>query len=282
MTKQVAVCSAILLALIFSRPASAADKIFNWSGFYAGFNAGYGWGSANNNLTIADGPTALNCHFCSVTVGGNDAGVAQSAGSSSFDPNGFVGGAQFGYNWQRANWVYGLEADFQYLDQRQTANSSVQLPANTAAVGNCTGTACVANFSNSVKADWLMTIRPRVGYIWDSNLVYATAGLALSRFSFAQTYSDNIFAPLGVGGSESASASATRVGWAAGAGIERAIGTNWSAKLEYLYVRFDGLNSNGVLQDAIAGDFANFSNSIDHFAINMVRFGLSYKFSSRY
>jgi outer membrane immunogenic protein len=282
MIRRTAACIAVFLAMISQQSATAADPIYNWSGFYAGVNAGYGWGSANNNLTISDGPTALNCHFCSMIVGGNDAGVAQSAGSTSFSPSGFVGGAQVGYNWQRASWVYGVEGDFQYLGLRQTVDSSVQLPANTAAVGNCTGTACIANFNNTVKADWLLTIRPRVGYIWDSNLIYATAGLAISRLSFTQAYSDNVFATLGSGGSESASASTTRVGWTAGAGVERAIGANWSAKLEYLYVRFDGLNANGVLQDAISGDFANFSNNIDHLAMNIVRFGLNYKFSSGY
>lgn len=282
MIRRTAAGITIFLAMISPQAATAADAMYNWSGFYAGASAGYGWGSANNNLTISDGPTVSNCHFCSMIVGGNDAGVAQSAGSTSFSPGGFVGGAQVGYNWQGGSWVYGLEGDFQYLGLRQTVDSSAQLPANTAAGGNCTSGACIANFSNGVKADWLLTIRPRVGYIWDSNLLYATAGLAISRLSFTQTYSDNVYDVLGSGGSESASASATRVGWTAGAGVERAIGANWSAKLEYLYVRFDGLNANGVLQDAIPGDFANFSNNVDHLAINIVRFGLNYKFSSRY
>ena len=47
--------------------------VFSWTGFYVGVNAGYGW--ANTSIT----------------------GVA---GSSNL--NGFLGGAQIGYNWQGA------------------------------------------------------------------------------------------------------------------------------------------------------------------------------------
>jgi outer membrane immunogenic protein len=266
--------------LVFSLPSLAANNDSNWAGFYIGGSAGYGWGSESNTLTIADGPTAINCHFCADIIGGNDVGLAQGAGSSDFRPRGFVGGVLLGYNLQNSNWVYGVEVDFQSFNQQQTNTSAVQLPANSG-FGNCGAAACVGNFSSSVKSDWLATIRPRVGYIWNNTLVYGTAGLAISNLSFAQTYSDNIFLPLGTGGSMSSSASATRIGWTIGAGIERVIGANWSAKLEYLYVRFDGLNSSGMLQDAIPVDFANFANNIDHLSENIVRVGISYRFGPR-
>jgi outer membrane immunogenic protein len=281
MNRQVIAYALIALAAIASQPASAADTASNWTGFYVGANAGYAWGTESNSLSIADGPTAANCHFCSILVGGNDAGLAQSAGSSSFDPHGFVGGAQLGYNWQQANWVYGLELDFESFNQRQSNSASVQLPANSV-FGNCGAVACVGNFSSSVKADWLLTIRPRIGYAWNNTLVYGTAGLAVSRLSFAQTYRDNIFLPFGMGGSESSSASSTRLGWTVGAGLEQAMGKNWSAKLEYLYVRFDGLNSSGVLHDFFPADTASFSNNIDHLSSNIVRVGLNYKFGPSY
>jgi outer membrane immunogenic protein len=287
MSRRTVKFAAIFFALVFSHPSLAANNGSNWSGFYIGANAGYGWGNAGNNLTISDGPAPASCHFCSVPIGaggigGNDLGLAQAAGSTNISPSGFVGGFQLGYNWQRSNWVYGIETDFQFFDQRHTVNSTASYPTNFGA-GFCTGAACLGNFTNSVTADWLITIRPRVGYVWNNALIYGTAGLAISRFSFSQTYSDNIFTAFvpGVGGTESASASATRVGWTVGAGFEYAVATNWSAKLEYLYVRFDGLNANGVLGDAFPADFAHFTNSIDHFATNIVRVGFNYKFGPR-
>ncbi|HEY0223967.1 MAG TPA: outer membrane protein [Pseudolabrys sp.] len=67
-------------------PVAAA----NWTGFYAGLNAGYGWATA--------------------TTGG---------GSSTL--NGFVGGGQVGFNWQGASpLVLGVEADFQGSSQRRS------------------------------------------------------------------------------------------------------------------------------------------------------------------
>jgi|SRR5665213_905540 len=285
MNKHVIAYALVFLAAIASQPASAADRVSNWSGFYVGGNAGYAWGSESNSLNIGDGPSVLNCHFCSAIVGGNDAALAQNAGSSSFDPRGFVGGAQFGYNWQKANWVYGIEADIGGFSQSQTENSSANLLANTAFpqcfAGGGAAVACTGNFSSTVKADWLITIRPRIGYAWDQSLVYVTGGLAISKLSFSQSYSDNInFAAGNVGGSQNSSASQLKAGWVIGAGLERAMGKNWSLKAEYLYVRFDGLNANGALSDAVTGDFANFSNRVDHFASNIVRVGFNYKFSA--
>src|SRR6478752_745980 len=148
--------AALLAALSAARPAQA-DGI--WSGFYVGANAGYAWGNAGNNLTIVDGP-GINCHFCALGVG-NDAGLVQTAGSPSFDPKGFTGGVQLGYNWQTQNWVYGLEADFNAFSQKETVGASVGLPANTAG-SNCISGAvlvpCAGNISTSIKTDWLLTV----------------------------------------------------------------------------------------------------------------------------
>lgn len=263
----------MFLALAIGRPAQAGGA---WTGFYVGGNAGYAWGNATSNLAIADGPGGT-CHFCDT-----DVGLAQSAGSPSFRPGGFTGGLQFGYNWQNNNWVYGLEFDFEGFSQNQTVNNSFGLPANTVG-NNCFSgglvlVPCVGNFSTLAKSDWLITIRPRIGYSWDQTLVYATGGMAFTKLSFSQTYSDNVnfFNP--TGGTETASASQNKVGWVIGAGLEQGIGSNWSLKAEYLYVRFDGLNANGILSDSVVGDRAVFTNNLDHFSSNIVRAGFNYKF----
>jgi len=260
------------MALAAASPAQAGGS---WTGFYAGGNAGYAWGSADNTLAISDG---VNCHFCFAS----DISAAQSAGSPGFSPNGFSGGGQFGYNWQTFNWVYGVEFDVESFSQKQTVNNSVSLPANTAGASCFTAGAvsCVGNFSTSIKTDWLITLRPRLGYSWDQTLVYVTGGLAFTKLSYSQSYSDNLnFAPGNVGGSVTTSASDTKVGWVVGGGFERMIADNWSARAEYLYVRFDGLNANGTLTDSSPGFIANFANNMDHFSSNIVRVGFNYRFS---
>jgi outer membrane immunogenic protein len=60
--------------------SAQAPTYYNWSGFYAGVNAGYEWGHVT---------------------------------SSSLDPTGIAGGGQIGYNWQWNQFVLGAETDIQ-------------------------------------------------------------------------------------------------------------------------------------------------------------------------
>src|SRR4051794_18636517 len=62
-------------------PAPAYAPVSDWSGFYVGGHAGYGWGH--------DPFTDLN----------------ETIALTGIDPKGFVGGAHFGYNQQWGNWV---------------------------------------------------------------------------------------------------------------------------------------------------------------------------------
>jgi outer membrane immunogenic protein len=62
---------------------------YNWTGFYAGINGGWGWGSSN-----------------------------WSALPGSFDINGGLFGGQLGYNWQFGQFVVGLEGDGDWSDIR--------------------------------------------------------------------------------------------------------------------------------------------------------------------
>jgi outer membrane immunogenic protein len=61
----------------YSKPTPTA---YNWSGLYAGVNAGYEWGKVTN--------LAVN-------------------------PSGLMGGGQVGYNWQSGQFVFGGETDIQ-------------------------------------------------------------------------------------------------------------------------------------------------------------------------
>jgi outer membrane immunogenic protein len=243
-----------------------------WTGFYLGGNLGYTWGRVDNSLGIIDGAT---CHFgC---PGGNDAAIAAEAGSPSLNPGGITGGIQFGYNWQPSNWVFGLETDFGAFSLNQSMNTSAGLPANTAALDCNFGDPCVGNFSTSVKADWLFTLRPRVGYDWQGTLVYVTGGLAVSKISVAQSYSDNnpSAAPLAA---VSYSNSQTKAGWVVGGGLEHSLGDLWSLKAEYLYVHFDGISAGGRLTDSLGG-YADFSDSV-RFSSNIVRVGVNCRFDN--
>jgi outer membrane immunogenic protein len=89
--KKILLSGVALAVLAIATPASAADMatrgpvykapaaapLFNWTGFYVGAHAGYGWGDA-----------------------------------SGLSTDGWFGGGQIGVNYQFApNWVWGVEAD---------------------------------------------------------------------------------------------------------------------------------------------------------------------------
>jgi outer membrane immunogenic protein len=74
--------------------APAAVAMYNWSGFYAGINGG--WGSSRNSWD----ETSLGF---AVPFGSHDA------------TGGTVGG-QIGYRWQAASWVFGVEAQGNWAD----------------------------------------------------------------------------------------------------------------------------------------------------------------------
>ncbi len=99
--KKFLLASAAAAVMTMGGSAFAADVIdevavYDWSGFYLGVHAGYGWADADQT----------------------------DPGSSDFDTDaeGFVGGGQIGFNWQLAPIVLGIEADASFADLDDTAD----------------------------------------------------------------------------------------------------------------------------------------------------------------
>ena len=76
-------------------------QVFSWTGFYIGGNAGWGWTNRSGTFTTALG-----------------------ADPFTVSNNGFLGGAQLGYNWQTGPFVLGAEADFQGTAASGSLNAS--------------------------------------------------------------------------------------------------------------------------------------------------------------
>jgi outer membrane immunogenic protein len=175
------------------------QRVYDWTGFYIGVNAGGGWANANSDFSVS--------------------GLAPfaSVDNSLF---GAIGGGQAGVNWQSGAAVFGIEADF------QASGLKGRLDAPCPPVV-CAG--LVASFEE--KMPWFGTVRGRVGYASDTWLIYATGGYAYAHFE------TDAFASAG-GVAVSLSRSETLSGWTAGAGIEVALTRNWTARVEYLYLDF--------------------------------------------
>lgn len=99
--------------------AMVVSPTYNWGGFYAGANGG--WGSSHDNrFNPSDG---------------HDLG--------SYDASGGVVGGQAGYRWQAGRWVFGLEAQGNWADLSgatlNTFGSISTLRSRTDAFGLFTG-----------------------------------------------------------------------------------------------------------------------------------------------
>jgi outer membrane immunogenic protein len=194
-----------------------------WTGFYAGVHAGAAWQSTTD-WTFGD----PNLFLPNQTLGG---GVGNALGA--------VGGLQAGYNWQFAPaWVAGIEGDFSWtsLSDQRTIN-----PASAAGV-----VFPGASVSMTANADWLSTIRARLGFVgWWNTMFYATGGGAWEEVEYsAQTTLAG--APFAQNFRSNVSHTTTKSGWVAGAGAEWMATTNILLRVEYLYY---GLN-NGTDQTA--------------------------------
>ncbi|MGE5386123.1 MAG: outer membrane protein, partial [Betaproteobacteria bacterium] len=137
--------TAIAAAALFA--ATAADAAGNWNGPYWGANAGYAWGKSDVSTTTVFSPTG---YFAASSV----PAIATASGGH-INADGFNGGFNLGHNQQSGNMVYGAEIDLNAMD------------INDSRTGGATYPCCApTSFSNrqTVKADWLLTARGRLGY----------------------------------------------------------------------------------------------------------------------
>src|SRR5215467_14010231 len=78
-------------------PAPPPAPVWNWSGFYIGVNGGYSWGRAGRQVSFFTAPSGLPILPPLGTGNTSDSNL-----------NGGLFGGQIGWNWQTANWLFGL------------------------------------------------------------------------------------------------------------------------------------------------------------------------------
>jgi outer membrane immunogenic protein len=256
---------AAIASIAVTGVASAADMpvkalkapppvpVFSWTGCYVGANAGATWNHAGVTSVLDPGS-----HLSVPTSLAN----VSAAGTGSANATGFVGGGQVGCNWQSGRFVLGIEGDFNAFD------------ANAAFTGIGISTIGPAAVTNSVKTSWLATVRPRAGVAFDRSLLYVTGGVAFADVRYTQTYSDQT--PETAFGTSQASQ--TKTGWTVGAGWEYAFTDNWSAKAEYLYVRFPSMNTTTFVADSPPFTGTNVLHGTATLQANIFRVGLNYRF----
>lgn len=265
--KNAAIGIAVIGALV-GTPALAADMplkapppapIATWTGFYIGANAGGAWGSFDPSTTTAGFKPQPGAYFLP-----EDVPAFNAVGQPSIKPSGFTGGLELGYNWQSSSIVYGLEGDIEWFHLSGSSTTGpVVIPFD------------IVTINSSAHTDWLATARGRLGIAENNWLFFATGGAAFTTLNGSFSFSDA--AP--TFGMESASLSATKVGYAVGGGVEAKLWANWSVKAEYLFADFGrvSVNSNNLTSFGIVFPGQVFTHSIDLNA-NIARLGLNYHF----
>jgi outer membrane immunogenic protein len=240
---------------------------YNWSGFYAGGNAGW-VGSADNTINLTGTDTG--------TGGlGTDLANGTIPNPLSLGYNGFLGGGQLGYNWQSGNWVFGLEAD---MDWSSAKGSGAFPDAVRIIPGGLNGP---LGISATRELDWLGTLRGRIGFTPTAPLlVYATGGLAFGQQQLGIGISDPTGSPPANLFNQTSEWSA---GWTVGAGFEWMFAPHWSLKAEYLYVDLGNISStiNYNYLSTVSPPGTPESSSLTataHDTNNIVRGGINYHF----
>ncbi|MEJ0093916.1 MAG: outer membrane protein [Methylocella sp.] len=220
-TALVAVAGATLAAdLPYQEAPSGYAPIFTWTGLYLGGQIGYAWGTDS--------------------FSGHSGGFAFSG--PSFVPNGVVGGAHIGYNYQINQFVVGLEGD---IDGSGVSRSYGWGPVV---------------YGTQIPVDG--SIRGRVGFALDRAMFYVAGGAAFASVtnSYTSFFGYNSFAK-------------SLAGWTIGGGLEYAITNNWSIRAEYRYSDYGSFTDFPLL--AVPNGAVS-----HHETENAIRAGFSYKFDS--
>src|SRR5262245_55954857 len=207
-----------------------------WTGLTFGANAGYGWGTASTTTAFfGDTPSTqtLSPFAGGVTTpfGRGVTELSNTGVSGSGRLSGPLAGGQIGFNWQAGWAVFGAEVDAQWTGLRSSFPSG------------CDTATCFA--SDAVRVKSLLTGRGRFGVAFDWFMPYVTAGAALASVS-----DDLVLAIGGVTGAFD-SHTGSRLGWTAGAGVDIALTSNWSARFEYLYVNVDDIQTTARIPNVL-------------------------------
>jgi outer membrane immunogenic protein len=210
---------ASVVSLIALPAVAQTDRPVSWTGLYGGVNLGVEslFGSATSQCVTPGGVT-----------GGTACNLPTSFPTSSF---GIAGGAQAGFLQQfnqvmGGHIVGGLEVDMSGLSAVSNATASHS--------GNLNGTAVFSSENNTVsqQVDWLVTVRPRLGYAFDRMLVYGTGGFAVGQ---TRMQTNMTFTCVTCTANYPGSGQTTMLGYTAGGGVEYALTDHWSVRGEALY-----------------------------------------------
>src|SRR5271166_855818 len=160
------ILSASLLVLASVGAAQAQDIISvannPWQGFYAGANIGGAWNHTCQNWE--PGPA--------ITSGNYPVAASRFYNRDCPNNGNFIGGVDFGYNFQFDQWVWGFKADYEAVGSSSKSRSYTYVPIGpTDPIPGGTYTA-----SGKITPNGIFLLGPRVGYSIDQWLPWIRLG----------------------------------------------------------------------------------------------------------
>lgn len=212
----------------------------------------------------------------------------QSAMRAASRSTSMLAGAQAGYNWQRGNFVFGIEGDFSGISNR---TDPVRAKAFASLAGEeMFGTWLKTEVKGTASLDWLATLRGRAGMVVRRNfLPFVTGGVAFGKVGidgkarFSGAY--------GLGGTTepfshtvSLNDSGILTGYTVGAGLDYRLSSKVFLNFTYLYVDLGKLSSSASYSGSRSDPAGNSSivtgaGGIDVDArFNVLKFGINMQF----
>lgn len=248
-----------------------ASATYDWSGFYVGGQAGYGWGDVN----VLDFGPVLDGGF--------------KIDRTPFRPDGALAGGQIGFQQQFGRWVAGVELSFSG-GQLSNSASAERIQSFTLLSGDKIARDEKDNLQTRVGQLFLATAR--LGYSWDRWLAYGKGGFASADIKTAfqanvlTTVVQGVQLPTGgtFAGQSSGSSSERHSGWTLGTGLEYMVTRNVTFGVEYNFISLQDRTqtATATLSENILGTSKNITAPItyrvDPDDIHLVTARLSFKF----
>ncbi len=186
---------------------------------------------------------------------------------------GWLAGGTGGVNAQAGVFVFGVEGEWMWTGIK--GNQTFTQPF---------GRGDFQTTSLESKIDWLAIASARAGFVVGERLlIYGKAGVAIAEEKHTFNQVEPIF-----GGTDSTSlnAKAVHTGVVGGVGAEYALGSNWSVKAEYDYIKMAGQSFTGTGVEVVnipvivvgsidlARQFGKMSQDL-----HLFKFGVNYHFS---
>jgi outer membrane immunogenic protein len=207
----------------------------NWAGIYVGGSAGFGTGDTSDKIDITD----LKDHP-------KLEGFLERLLQSKYDVNGAIYGLHAGYNVQRDNLVFGVEAGFN--------GTNLDGASPCVVIGFC-----------QRELNWYGTGVARLGYAAGNNLFYGFGGVAWGDVKTKVGIASPGFTV--INGDES------HLGWTAGLGLEHAFNDRFSVRIEYSHVDLGSENTALTYRDRT---IKHVSDEVD-LSFDAIKIGASYK-----